>query len=111
MYNLDDIEVKLVDVVDMILKFSTEIPRPENLITTTKKLFQMGVPEQYDDSYQRIKKEVGRIARINISNTKKCLEIFNKYTFLLNEMKVIEEWIYKGNHDRREYSLTFSKYR
>jgi hypothetical protein len=48
---------------------------------------------------------------MNINNTKKSLDIFNKYTFLLNEMKVVEEWIYKGNHDRREYSLTFAKYK
>lgn len=71
----------------------------------------MGVPEEYDNKYQWIKKEVRRIARRNINNTKKSLELFDKYTFLLGEMKVIEEWIYKGNHDRREYALTLAKYR
>lgn len=44
MYNLDDIETKLIDVIDMIRRFSIEIPRPENLITTTKRLYQMNVP-------------------------------------------------------------------
>ncbi len=111
MYNLDDIEAKLVDIVDLIVKFGVDVPRPENLITTTKKLYQMGVPEQYDEEYQQVRREVARIARINIVNTKKSLEIFSKYTFLLSEMKVIEEWIFRGNHDRREYALTFAKYR
>lgn len=54
---------------------------------------------------------MSRITRLNIDNTKKCLEIYNKYTFLLNEMKTIEEWIYAGYHDRREYSLTLTKYK
>jgi hypothetical protein len=45
MYNLDDIESKLVDIVDLLLKLTQDLPRPENLITTTKKLYQMKVPE------------------------------------------------------------------
>jgi hypothetical protein len=45
MDNLDEIENKLVDVVDQILSFSKDIPRPENLITTTNKLYQFKVPE------------------------------------------------------------------
>jgi hypothetical protein len=45
MDNLDDIETKLIDIVDSIMTVGKEIPRPENLITTTKKLYQMSVPE------------------------------------------------------------------
>jgi len=60
-------------VIDLIVQVGKDIPRPENLITTTKKLYQMGVPQEYDDAYQTIKKEIGRIARINIANTKECL--------------------------------------
>jgi hypothetical protein len=73
MDNMDEIENKLVDVIDLIMQAGRDIPRPENLITTTKKLYQMTVPLDHDDVYQSIKKEVGRIARVNIANTKACL--------------------------------------
>jgi len=111
MDNLDDIESKLVDIVDQILLIGKDIPRPENLITTTKKLYQMSIPSEHDQLYQKIRREVSRIAKLNIANTKQCLEIYNKYTFLLNEMRIIDEWVYTGGHDRREYALTFLKYR
>jgi hypothetical protein len=44
----------------------------------------MSVPEEHDQLYQHAKKEVSQIAKINIENTKKSLEIYSKYTFLLN---------------------------
>ena len=44
MDNLDEIETKLVDIVENSKVIGQEIPRPENLITTTKKLYQMSVP-------------------------------------------------------------------
>lgn len=97
--------------MDQIVALGKDIPRPENLITTTKKLYQMSIPSEHDHLYHFTRKEVSRIAKVNIANTKKCLEIYNKYTFLLNEMRVIDEWVYTGGHDRREYALTFLKYR
>jgi hypothetical protein len=55
-----------VEVVDQIMTINEKIPRPENLITTTKKLHQMSIPSEYDELYQKVKKEVGRISRDNI---------------------------------------------
>ncbi len=73
MDNLEDIEFKLTDIVDQIMSIGKDIPRPENLITTTKKLYQLAVPKEHDQLYQKVKTEVARIAKININNTFKCL--------------------------------------
>ena len=46
----------------------------------------------------------------NLDNCYLCLNVFNKFKYVLTEVKVIDQWIFEGNHDRREYSITFQKY-
>lgn len=65
--------MKLTEIVDLLIQTTVELPRPENLITSTKKLYQLGIPAEGDRAYQSAKAAVKRIARVNIDNCKKCI--------------------------------------
>lgn len=85
------------------------IPRPENLITKTEKLFLPSISSE-DFYFCRIFNETKRIVHRNLENVGRSLEVFNKYKYLLIENRVVDQWIFEGGHDRREYGVTFLKY-
>ena len=85
------------------------IPRPENLITKTDKHF-LPIMEKDDFFYQNMRNELNRILNKNLDNVSQCLNIFNRFKYLLVENRVIDQWILDGGHDRREYAITFQKY-
>lgn len=92
MDNLEEIDKKLLDVVDSILDFGQILPRPENLITKTEHLFQFAIPKT-DHVYLRVRSTIERVVKRNIDNTRKCLKIYKKYEFLLGQIRVLEQWI------------------
>ena len=93
MDNMDEIETKLINIINLMREVTLSIPRPENLITKTDKSYLMNIQADEED-FLLIRNSVSDIVRRNIANTKKCLLIYEKYGYLLQEAKKIDEWIH-----------------
>lgn len=69
---MPDLETKLISVLENIRKFSEMLPRPENLITKTEKLFLPTMPSE-DHFFVETRKYVGQVINRNLANVNKCL--------------------------------------
>lgn len=68
------------------------ITRPENLITKTEKLYLMSIQPTEAD-YLALRERISETVKSNISNTKRCLEIYEKYAYLLSESRRVDDWV------------------
>lgn len=85
------IKSELLRLVEEIQKCSQNFPRPENNIARSEKINLWSLPAD-DQNFVHMKENIEAILDENLKNVEGCLEIFEKFAYLLKEVDKAVAW-------------------
>jgi len=106
---LETVKSELESIVDMIVRQSSNIPRPENSITKSDKQHLWDV--QYDDELViNSKAKISETLSENLKIVELALEVYDDYLFILKEKDRIEAFLKKEPFDREAFQQEIDLY-
>ena len=107
--NPETIISELKKVIYKIAEKSEKILRPDQTLSENPRGPYLWHMEQEDEIILKTVREVERISRKNLEISIKSLNLYEKYSFLLTDIKRIDVFIHEV-HSRKDYSEQIRKY-
>ena len=90
--SLHQVKKDLMNIVELIVQASQNLPRPENTIARAEKMHLWEVPIE-DDIVKNAESKIEDILVGNIDAAEKAVNVYDEYLFILTEDKKVEEYI------------------
>jgi hypothetical protein len=88
----ENVQYELENIVDMIVKQSQNLPRPENTIARSDKMHLWDVPAN-DELVEKAKATISQTLSENLEIVKLALNVYDDYLFILSEKERIEAFL------------------
>jgi len=100
--SLETVQKELEDIVDNIVKQSSNLPRPENTIARSDKMHLWDVQKE-DELVSKSKAKISETLKENLDVVALACNVYDDYLFILREKERIDEFLAKENPTREEY--------
>lgn len=107
--DLSEVRNKLVEIVDLMIERINRISRADTQIANSSKTHLWDI-EKKDEIVIKAKDEIKKILDENLEITKKTLNIYDNFVFLLREGEKIREFLEKKQFNREDFEKRIMSY-